>query len=105
MLAEWRRSAHGSRKSDRGCPLGTGLVHPIWYAGGTADEASDLGSMGVGRGPSTSLLNLVEDVDVGQVRGLDGLQLSAVRIVVAILRLGLDGRIRAANDAHRNTRL
>jgi hypothetical protein len=56
----------------------------------------------MGGGPS--LLNPVEDLDVGQA-GLDGLQLSAVWIVVTILRLGLDGGIRAASDTHRNTRL
>jgi hypothetical protein len=38
MLAERRLPAHGRRESDRGCPLGTVRIRPIWHAGGTAGE-------------------------------------------------------------------
>jgi hypothetical protein len=33
-----RRSAHGCCESDRGCPLGTVRVRPMWHASGTAGE-------------------------------------------------------------------
>ena len=41
VLAEWRRPAHGRRKSTRGCPLGTVRVRPMWHAGGAAGEFDD----------------------------------------------------------------
>ena len=35
-LLDGRSPAHRWSKSDRGCPLGTGLVRPMWHADGTA---------------------------------------------------------------------
>jgi hypothetical protein len=75
----------------------------MWHAGGTTDEASDRREHGAwveARAYSTSLRTWTSAKP-----GLDGLQLSAIRIVVTILGFGLDGRIRAASDTQRNTRL
>jgi hypothetical protein len=46
------RPAHGWRRSDRGCPLGTGLVRLMWHANGTTDEGKGPRSLGVGSSPA-----------------------------------------------------
>jgi hypothetical protein len=58
--SDWR-PGHGSRGSDRGCPLGTVIDCPMWHAGGTAGEndrashsvadasARPMGEVGTGR--------------------------------------------------------
>jgi hypothetical protein len=37
-LQEGVRARSSVSDSDRGCPLGTGVVRPMWHAGGTAGE-------------------------------------------------------------------
>jgi hypothetical protein len=37
-LLEGRRPAHRWGERDRSCPLGTGLVLPMWHVSGTATE-------------------------------------------------------------------
>jgi len=41
MRSSWKRDwwpVHRRRGVDRGCPLGTGVVRPMWHAGGTAAD-------------------------------------------------------------------
>jgi hypothetical protein len=38
LLVRRGRPARRWRRCDRGCPLGTGVVRPMWHEGGTAAE-------------------------------------------------------------------
>jgi hypothetical protein len=41
MLVERERPAHQARGVDRGCPLGTAVVRPMWHVSGTTGPRSD----------------------------------------------------------------